>query len=115
MVKGATYLLFLAALLLFSCGTRTAETVPLSDTRLLDTIQYYTFRYFWDGAEPVSGMARERFHVDGVYPQHDKHIVTSGGGGFGLMAMVVGMEREFITRDPRCGAAHANRYVPGKL
>ncbi len=91
-------MLFLAALLLFSCGTRTAERAPLSDTQLLDTIQYYTFQYFWDGAEPVSGMARERFHVDGFYLQNDQHIVTSGGGGFGLMALVVGMERGFITR-----------------
>jgi hypothetical protein len=65
---------------------------------LLDTIQYRTFQYFWDGAEPYSGLARERYHVDGVYPQNDKHIITSGGSGFGLMALVVGMERDFITR-----------------
>ncbi len=71
----------------------------LTDEQLLDTIQLLTFQYFWDGAEPVSGMARERFHVDGVYPQDDKHIITSGGGGFGLMALVVGMERGFITRE----------------
>jgi hypothetical protein len=91
--------LLLALLALVSCGNSGQEQEALSDEQLLDTIQYRTFRYFWDGAEPNSGLARERYHVDGVYPQDDKHIVTSGGGGFGLMALVVGMERGFITRD----------------
>ncbi len=71
----------------------------LSDEELLDSVQYRTFQYFWDGAEPNSGLARERFHVDRVYPHNDKHIVTTGGGGFGLMALLVGMERNFITRE----------------
>ena len=100
MVKNATnkLLVFLSVLFLIACGTGSPESPPLSDEHLLDTIQYYTFQYFWDGAEPNSGMARERIHMDGDYPQNDKHIITSGGGGFGLMALVVGMERGFITR-----------------
>jgi hypothetical protein len=70
----------------------------MTDQQLLDSIQYRTFLYFWDGAEPSSGLARERYHVDGIYPQDDKHIITSGGSGFGLMALVVGMERGWISR-----------------
>lgn len=71
----------------------------LTDDQLLDTVQYYTFQYFWDGAEPNSGLARERFHADDIYPQNDKNIVTTGGGGFGLMAILVGIHRQFITRE----------------
>jgi len=71
----------------------------LSDDSLLTLIQYHTFQYFWDGAEPNSGMARERFHVDGNYPSNDMNVVTTGGTGFGLMAIIVGIERGFITRD----------------
>jgi len=71
----------------------------ISGDTLLTVVQEKTFQYFWDGAEPNSGLARERFHVDGVYPQDDKHIVTTGGSGFGLMALIVGMERGFITRN----------------
>jgi hypothetical protein len=70
----------------------------LSDEELLDVVQEHTFQYFWDGAEPNSGMARERYHVDGEYPQDDKHIVTTGGSGFGIMAIIAGIERNFITR-----------------
>jgi hypothetical protein len=44
-------------------------------------------------------MARERFHVDDVYPENDKNIVTSGGTGFGIMAILVAIERKFITRE----------------
>ncbi len=70
----------------------------LSEDSLLTLVEYRTFLYFWDGAEPVSGMARERFHVDNVYPENDKNIVTTGGSGFGVMAMLVGIERGFISR-----------------
>jgi hypothetical protein len=75
-----------------------APPAQMSDDSLMTLVQYRTFQYFWDGAEPNSGLARERYHVDGEYPQNDRHIVTTGGGGFGLMAILVGIERGFITR-----------------
>jgi hypothetical protein len=80
-------------------GKTAAGVVSLTDEQLLDTVQYRYFQYFWDGAEPNSGMARERFHEDGIYPQNDMHIVTTGGSGFGLMAILVGIERGFISRE----------------
>jgi hypothetical protein len=70
----------------------------ISDDSLMTLIQYRTFQYFWDGAEPVSGLARERIHMDGIYPQNDQTVITSGGSGFGIMAILVGIERGFITR-----------------
>lgn len=79
--------------------TNTADNKALiSEDSLLNLVQYQTFQYFWEGAEPVSGMARERLHMDNVYPNHPPEIVTSGGSGFGLMAILVGIERGFITR-----------------
>ena len=77
----------------------TAKTsTSISDDSLMTLVQERTFQYFWDGAEPTSGLARERFHEDGVYPNDDQHIVTIGGSGFGVMALLVGIERGFITR-----------------
>jgi len=70
----------------------------LSNDSLLTTIQYRTFQYFWDGAEPVSGLARERLHVDGVYPENDMNVITTGGSGFGLMAILAGIDRGFVQR-----------------
>lgn len=76
----------------------TTNSAPSEDS-LFTLVQKNTFQYFWEGAEPVSGLARERFHEDGYYPQNDKNVVTSGGGGFGVMAILVGIERGFITRE----------------
>jgi hypothetical protein len=63
----------------------------LSDDELLTLVQSQTFKYFYDFAQPNSGMARER-NTSG-------DLVTSGGSGFGLMALIVGIERGFITRE----------------
>ena len=71
----------------------------LSDDSLFNLIQYRTFQYFWNGAEPHSGMAPERIHMDNIYPNQDQHIVTLGGSGFGVMAVLVGIERGYITRE----------------
>lgn len=63
---------------------------PLSDSALLDLVQHQTFTYFYDFAHPVSGLARER-NTSG-------DVVTSGGSGFGIMALLVGVQRNFISR-----------------
>ncbi|SHM75549.1 hypothetical protein SAMN04488057_103218 [Cyclobacterium lianum] len=78
-------------------GEVAVETKTMSEEELLNMVQYYTFRYFWEGAEPNSGMARERIHIDGEYPQNDQNIVTTGGTGFGLFALLAGLERGWIT------------------
>jgi hypothetical protein len=62
----------------------------ISDSALLDLVQQQTFKYFWDFAHPVSGLARER-NTSG-------DIVTTGGSGFGIMGLLVGINRNFITR-----------------
>lgn len=69
------------------------------DDPLLDTIQKQTFNYFWEGAEPHSGLARERLHMDDVYPTSPKNTVTTGGSGFGMMALLVGIKRGYVTRE----------------
>ncbi len=90
-----------AGLLLATAGgcTPAGHTATLSDEALLDTVERRTFEYFWSGAEPTSGLARERYHVDGNYPQDDRDVVTTGGSGFGVMALVAGIERGYITRE----------------
>lgn len=76
------------------------QRVSLSDAdeAMLTDVERRTFNYFWDGAEPASGMGRERYHVDNVYPEHDQMVVTSGGSGFGIMGILVGIDRGFVTR-----------------
>jgi len=92
----------------FGCGSNTDKpkenagentaTEKLSDEQLLNVVQKQTFKYFWDYAEPNSGLARERYHPDGIYPENDANIVTTGGAGFGLMAIVSGISQGYITK-----------------
>lgn len=85
--------------LVFIGGCQKKLTSEVSvDDELLDRVQHETFNYFWEGGEPISGGARERLHMDDIYPTHDKDIITSGGTGFGIMATLVGIERGFISR-----------------
>jgi hypothetical protein len=79
--------------------TQVWNSYEITDDSLLTLVQYRTFQYFWEGAEPVSGMARERIHIDGVYPENDMNVVTTGGSGFGVMVILVGIERGFISRE----------------
>lgn len=65
-----------------------------SDNELLDEVQKATLKYFYDFAEPNSKWARERSNNP-----NDLDVVTTGGTGFGIMALVAGAERSFISRD----------------
>jgi hypothetical protein len=75
----------------FTTQIDSARKFPaITDDALLTLVQQQTFKYFWDFAHPVSGLARER-NTSG-------ETVTSGGSGFGIMAIVTGIDRNFITR-----------------
>ena len=68
-----------------------------ADEALLDEVQQRTLRYFWDFAHPVSAMARERSNP---VPGYDYlETVSSGGTGFGVMAMLAGAHRGLLPRD----------------
>ena len=93
-------LLFISLLSCYS--SRQSSSQNNSNSNKSDTIftavHRAAFQYFWDGAEPVSGMARERINMDDVYPENDKSVVTTGGSGFGVMAILSGIESGYITR-----------------
>ncbi|MDL2303552.1 beta-glucosidase [Dysgonomonas sp. OttesenSCG-928-D17] len=108
-MKKIQFFLLLSGLLFAAVGCKDKQlkdqtedndpVVELSDEALLDSVQRRTFNYFWDGAEPVSGMARERYHVDGDYGKYNMNTVTSGGSGFGIMAIIAGIDRGYVTRE----------------
>lgn len=97
--------LFSVVLSLASCnkqkfeGKKSSDQIQKDSIALLDLVQRQTIDYFWSGAETNSGMARERIHLDNIYPQNDQNVITTGGTGFGLMAILAGVERKFIHAD----------------
>ncbi|MFZ3325470.1 MAG: beta-glucosidase, partial [Methylocella sp.] len=68
----------------------------LPDAALVDLVQRQTFRFFWEGAHPVCGLARDR---SGLAMDPDDDLVGTGGSGFAVMAIIVAAERGWITRD----------------
>src|SRR5690606_7045187 len=107
MFKKALFSL-LSIIILTSCQTNNNDSKSIAkikdsssaykENQLLDQVQKQTFQYFWDGAEPHSGLARERIHIDGEYPQNDQSVITIGGSGFGLMSILIGVHNGYITK-----------------
>src|SRR5258708_1650806 len=83
-LQTATHCQFLTAI------DSTDKFPRISDSALLDLVQKQTLTYFWDFGHPVSGLARER--------TSSGDVVTTGGSGFGIMGMLAGIQRNFITR-----------------
>ncbi len=74
----------------------TSDKFPrITDSALLTLVEQQTFNYFWAFGHPVCGMARER--------TSSGDVVTTGGSGFGIMAMLVGVQRNFISRAQALG------------
>lgn len=91
---GGTF--FTAYSFTFSTGIdRTPKFPVISQDSLLTLVQRKTFDYFWEYAHPVSGLSRDRLGGG--------DIVTTGGSGFGVMAIITGIHRGFITRSEGFG------------
>ena len=88
----------------------------LTDDQLLEVVQKQTFRYFWHGAHPVSGLALERDNT--VHAEYYWDYINEawgepnfsrstfgpdagaiGGTGFGIMSTIVAVNRGWIGRD----------------
>jgi hypothetical protein len=73
-----------------------AQLAALPDDALLEAVQRQTFRFFWEGGHPVSGLAPDRL-AGRKAAVDDKTAI--GGSGFALMSIIVAVERAWITRE----------------
>jgi hypothetical protein len=73
-----------------------AALAELPDDALLEQVQRQTFRYFWEGAHSLSALA-----PDGIpgRSHHPPDLVAVGGSGFGIMAILVAVERGWVARE----------------
>ena len=70
----------------------TGSTKAMKDDELLTMVQKASFRYYWEAAEPTSGLAKENIHGR-------QNMIATGASGFGIMALIVATERNFISRE----------------
>ena len=73
-----------------------ASTREFTDDELLTMLQEACFHYYWEAADPNSGMTRE--NIPG-----DDRMVATGASGFGISTLIVGVDRKFITREQGLG------------
>jgi hypothetical protein len=76
---------------------RSSSPKPLNDAALLELVQRQTFRFFWEGGHPVSGLAYDRRST--TDEPADDGIIAVGGSGFAVMCVIVAVERGWISRD----------------
>src|SRR5277367_4943705 len=72
-----------------------ADLAALPDEQLLEAVQRQTFRLFWEGAHPVSGLAPDRRKT---VAGGEDDLVATGGSGFAVMTIIVAVERGWISR-----------------
>jgi hypothetical protein len=73
-----------------------ASLATLPDEGLLEVVQRQTFNFFWQGAHPFSGLALDR---SPAHREQANHKTAIGGSGFGIMALIVAVERSWIARE----------------
>lgn len=75
-----------------------------TDDELMTKAQQDAFKYFWNFAEPNSKLARERYHPSETFV--DPNLVATGASGFGLMTIIVGIERGFVAKEEAVTRLH---------
>lgn len=65
--------------------------ISATDVALMKDLEYRTFRWFWDAADPVTGLVPDRYPSD----QTQSSVASVG---FGLTAYGIGVTRGYVTR-----------------
>jgi hypothetical protein len=74
-----------------------AGAAPLSptDNKFLDELERASFLFFWESADPDTGLVKDRSHADG---QDAREIASIAATGFGLTALCIAHERQYAPR-----------------
>ncbi len=79
-----------------ACGGSPQATAPAqTDDAFLDALSHQAFQYFWEQADPNTGLVRDRARADGT----QIGVASTAATGFGLGAFCIGAERQWIPAD----------------
>src|SRR5947208_1094586 len=73
-----------------------AQILP-PDQEFLEDLSHRSFQYFWDHADPATGLVLDRAPADGS-PAVKRNVGTASSAvtGFGLTAICIGAERGWV-------------------
>ncbi len=96
--------------------TPAAETalprLSAEDDAFVNEIAHRSFQFFWDYADPNTGIAREHAYWDGKpFPAERRDVGSTGATGFALTALCIGAEHGWVPRQQaRQRARNTLRY-----
>src|SRR5215510_9751602 len=77
--------------LLLFCATAGAQ--------FLDDLQQRSFRYFWEQADPQTGLVPDRARMDGsALDANHQNVASIAATGFGLTSICIAADRGWISR-----------------
>jgi len=72
--------------------------VAADDDALLEDLSKRAFMFFWEQADPGTGLVRDRSRTDGTPSPNAPEIGSIASVGFGLSGMCIAAEREWLPR-----------------
>jgi hypothetical protein len=94
----------------FALGAQQQHVVPLDRTSqegrlapalesFLDDLQQRSFRYFWEQADPHTGLVPDRARMDGsALPPSHYNVASIAATGFGLTGICIAVDRSWTNR-----------------
>ena len=89
----------LLLVLLIAASARAQATLPRQHQDFLEDLQRRSFQYFWDQADPATGLVLDRARTDGAeLDENHRNVASSAATGFGLTAICIAVDRRWIER-----------------
>jgi hypothetical protein len=81
-------------LILLSAASASANEAFIND------LQQRSFRYFWEQADPNTGLVPDRARMDGApLPESHRDVASIAATGFGLTSLCIAAERNWVPRN----------------
>src|ERR687892_346086 len=65
----------------------------------INDLQQRSFRYFWEQANPQTGLVPDRARIDGSsLPESHANVASIAATGFGLTSLCIAVDRNWIDR-----------------
>ncbi|MDQ2975277.1 MAG: hypothetical protein M3R69_07690 [Acidobacteriota bacterium] len=75
------------------------QSLSQRDEAFLEDLSRRSFRYFWEQADPRTGLVLDRARTDGsIHDEDHRNIASIAAAGFGLTALCIGAERGWVKR-----------------
>jgi hypothetical protein len=73
------------------------QSLSKRDQAFLEDLSRRSFRYFWEQADPRTGLVLDRVRTDGsIHDEAHRDIASIAAVGFGLTALCIGAERGWV-------------------